>query len=133
MFSWKKDEYLDLYLELKNGKWKNYVESVPGENMKSGKKTNHLDFNLIKDIDHIFFQYVGEGFLSNNSNTAIDIEYIIFFRMKSKSNKILYGYLQAWHDYTGFDCRGGIKIYLSKTKEQIEKYAIPVKYFNKMF
>lgn len=125
---WKREEFSDLYNELKNGKWRNYLELIPDKNMKQEKIPNPKEFNLISDITDLYYLYTGEAFLSDNTNYAIDTEYLIYFQLKNK----LYGYIQAWHDYTGFDCRGGIKIYLSKSKEKIEKYAIPKKYLDKI-
>ena len=38
-----------------------------------------------------------------------------------------YIYYTAWADYTGFDCRGGMTLYISGTLNRILKYAVPKK------
>lgn len=124
-----KSSFKPLLDYLKNYDWRRYYVNLPSGDMKV-EKIMLSGINLFANIDHVYYYYAGDflGFSDDPGNQ----EYLLFFRLsvkrKGKKRETLYGWLEAWEDYTGFDCNGGIKIYLSKQKTKIEKYAISKKH-----
>jgi hypothetical protein len=59
-----------------------------------------------------------------------DEEEWIFIAKIKYGNKFKYIYYEAWCDYTGFDCQGGMYFQVSNSLKTLIKYAVPKKILN---
>lgn len=104
------------FLNNKEDKYDNYYYSNICLTMFCGdmksEKINLSETILPKDIIEVYWYKEGD-------NCNIDeIPWHFIEKIKCK-NKEKYVYYTAWCDYTGFDCQGGIKMYVSKSLTKI--------------
>ena len=52
---------------------------------------------------------------------------IVIYRYKNKRKNGKYAFYTAWCDYTGFDCQGGMKLYISSNINVLIKMAMDEK------
>ena len=107
------DAFEEPFIALKYYTLKDSYVPLPDENMKSEK----IDLRKVKipqNIVDIYWYIEGEH----------DEEDWEFLGKIKYGDSFKYIYFNAWCDYTGFDCQGGIKIYISGSKDKLEKYAV---------
>lgn len=62
-----------------------------------------------------------------------EYEYFLICKIQYGNKGHRYIYFHAYEDYTGFDCQGFMRLYISKNLKRILDYAIPknvIKYIN---
>lgn len=117
----------DLTGQLIDGKWREYYVPMIEKNMRH-EKINIRKIRIPEDVDTVFeSDHLFDGKVVEPDpyyDRLGDDEYHIFGQLVPIGGIIHYFYIDAWRDYTGFSCRSGIKIYLSKSKKNIEEYAM---------
>ena len=92
-------------------------------------------FSAIEPLDSIFIPIIGEkesvldaGDFPNNISKYIWGEEgendFVDWILLCKLNNGKYAYYTAWCDYTGFDCQGGMKLYISSKLKTLVKMAM---------
>ena len=92
-------------------------------------------FSVIEPLDSIFTKLIGEketfedaGDFPNNISKYIwgeegENDFVDWILLCKLSNG-KYAYYTAWCDYTGFDCQGGMKLYISSKLKTLVKMAM---------
>jgi hypothetical protein len=93
---------------------KNIAHIMFNKNMKK-EKINLDKFYFPNNIIYVYWYEEGEN----------DIKPWQFIGITSYKNKVKYVYFIAEADYTGFDCKGMMKLYISKSLKRLIKKAIP--------
>jgi hypothetical protein len=99
------------------------------------KKWYTYPFSVIEPLDSIFTKLIGEketfedaGDFPNNISNYIwgeegENDFVDWILLCKLSNG-KYAYYTAWCDYTGFDCQGGMKLYISSKLKTLVKMAM---------
>ena len=92
-------------------------------------------FSVLEPLDSIFTPIIGQketfkdaGDFPNNISKYIwgeegENDFVDWILLCKLSNG-KYAYYTAWCDYTGFDCRGGMKLYISTKIQTLVKMAM---------